>query len=92
MRPNAYVFNLQAVHPLWRIVLVVLGIGLLGFFLFFGLIMLAVFATIALVAGTVLAIRGWWLRRKLGGRPAPGAAIEGEFVVIERQRINRHED
>lgn len=85
--------HVQTLHPFWRIVLGIVGLGLLAFFLFFGLIVAAAFAGLALVGGVILSIRNWWLGRRLDReaedesptRSGGGADIEGEYVVIERR-------
>ena len=63
--------------------------------LIMGAVVIAVLLGLAVIGGSVLAIRSWWLRRKFRGGPpfgggsdppGPGPAnarlIEGEYVVV----------
>jgi O-antigen ligase len=48
------------------------------------------FLTVAVIVGTVLALaigaRLWWISRKLRAQAKASAALEGEYVVVERER------
>jgi len=84
-------------HPVLQALAGVLGIALLAALFFFSLVFFAVFAGIALVAGLIMWVRLRWLmwRGRRTGTPDAGLrrdrpsrsgdAIEGEFVVIERE-------
>lgn len=60
-----------------------------------GAVILSLFLGLAVIAGLVLYIRLWWLRRKIqrrgsGGR-RPGEFVEVEYTVV-RERPVRGED
>ncbi|MEM9304049.1 MAG: hypothetical protein AAGE01_18185 [Pseudomonadota bacterium] len=94
MKPEVTILNLQTMNPFWRFVFAILGLGVLGLFIVFGLVMLAVFAAMAVVAGIVVSIRAWWLGRKLprAGAQAPPGVYEGEFIVVERRTLSAETD
>jgi len=79
-------------NPLVQILsLVVFGVVIVGAVIMGAFVLLA-FVGFAAIAVLVLAIRGWWLRRKLGGGaptggepgPAKGVRyIEGEYEVVD---------
>lgn len=79
-------------HPLARIVSLLLGLMLLGLLLFFGLLA----AGVLLVGGCVLLAWRYWtrwrtrtLRPDSSHKPQP-QVLDGEFVVVQRERTNRH--
>jgi hypothetical protein len=53
------------------------------------------FLTVAVIVGTVLALaigaRLWWISRKLRTQAKANAALEGEYVVVERERARELE-
>jgi hypothetical protein len=83
--PRILFLSMNGQNWLQRIVLFLLAatIAVLAFF----------FLTIALVAGATIAaiaaLRWWWLIRKLRASPARQDTFEGEYVVIERSRLDR---
>jgi uncharacterized membrane protein len=48
------------------------------------------FLTVAVIVGTFLAVaigaRLWWVLRKLRAQAKANEALEGEYIVVERQR------
>ena len=90
--------NVQSpAHPLLRAVYLVLGAILLVVAVFFGAVVLVLAIGVILIAGSVAAVRFWWLKRKLERgaqteqprraseqqRNGPtGRVIEGEFADI----------
>jgi predicted lipid-binding transport protein (Tim44 family) len=88
---------LKTMNPVMQVILALVGLGLMGGLFFLGLMFFAVFAVIALVAGTIIWLRIWWIRRKAikAGQPDPFAMpsqasqsrdyVDAEFVVIERK-------
>jgi uncharacterized iron-regulated membrane protein len=92
---NGRVFSFgSSGNPLAQILsLLVFGVLLIGA-LIMGAFVIAMVLGLAVIASVIFAIRVWWLRRKLGGRPpfpggaeSPGPAkdvrlIEGEYEVI----------
>ena len=88
----------QAMNPIAQTILTLIGLALLGGLFFLGLIFFAVFAAIAIIAGSIIWLRIWWIRRQAirAGQPDPFAMrlkskdgvkdyVDGEFVVIERK-------
>jgi hypothetical protein len=63
--------------------------------IFIGAIFLSLFLGVAVIAGLVLYIRLWWLRRKAGkstsgAKPRPGEYVEVEYTVVrERSESGR---
>jgi uncharacterized membrane protein len=62
--------------------------------IFIGAIFLSLFLGLAVIAGLVLYIRLWWLRRKAGtrasrGRPRPGEYVEVEYTVVQQRSESR---
>jgi uncharacterized membrane protein len=53
------------------------------------------FLTIAVIVGTFLALaigaRLWWVSRKLRAQAKASEALEGEYVVVERERARELE-
>jgi uncharacterized iron-regulated membrane protein len=81
-------------NPLSRILAGLLAVlAVVGAF-FFGLVVLALAVGLGLLAWLALALRMWWLRRRLGGRSAAGAgpgvreddAIEADYEVVSRRK------
>lgn len=79
-------------HPLARVLLAVLGLAVLGVFMVFGLIALAV---LVCVGATMLLVHQWKLARARRRGPAPeartarhdhGQILEGEYVVVRESR------
>ena len=60
---------------------------------FLGAILLSLFLGLAVIAGLVLYIRLWWLRRRVGrpssgGRARPGEFVEVEYTVVEERSVS----
>lgn len=81
-------------NPVMQAILALVGLGLMGVLFFLGLMFFAVFAAVAVVAGSIIWLRIWWIRRKAikAGQPDPFAMplktkdyVDAEFVVIERK-------
>jgi len=58
--------------------------------IFIGAIFLSLFLGLAVIAGLVLYIRLWWLRRRAGqtaatGRQRPGEYVEVEYTVVRER-------
>ena len=80
-------------HPLARILMAALGLAVLGVFMVFGLIALAVLVSVGAI---MLLVRQWKIARaqrhrprgaKPGSRQADaGQVLEGEYVVIRESR------
>ncbi len=51
--------------------------------IFIGAIFLSLFLGLAVIAGLVLYIRLWWLRRRAGQTAATGPRRPGEYVEVE---------
>ena len=82
----------KTMNPVMQTVLALLGLGLVGALFFLGLVFFAVFAVIAVVAGSFIWLRIWWIRRKAikAGQPDPFAMpskakgyVDAEYVVIK---------
>lgn len=82
-----------------RIVASVLLILTVGVALFFGIIMVAIVFGVAIVLLSVLAVRTWWWRRKIGLNMGSrhhesdvGVTVDGEYTVqrSERDTDDRH--
>ncbi len=76
-------------------VFALIGAGILAVgAIFIGAIFLSFFLGLAVIAGLVLYIRLWWLRRKAGmtasrGQQRPGDFVEVEYTVVrERSESN----
>jgi hypothetical protein len=92
MTPRQFSFGVSG-NPIAQVLSVlVFGLLLIGA-LIMGAVVLAVLFGIAIIAGAVLAVRLWWLRRKLRAAgafdPAPESPpdtrlIEGEYTVVEK--------
>jgi membrane protein implicated in regulation of membrane protease activity len=59
---------------------------------FLGAILLSLFLGLAVIAGLVLYIRLWWLRRRAAkpdaaGRNRPGEFVEVEYTVVEERSV-----
>ena len=67
-----------------------MGVLVIFLGLAFGLVLLGVIVAV----GLVLAVRIWWLRRRLRREGARGGAtiVEGEYRVLERRTSDRDRD
>ena len=86
--------SVKTMNPVMQAILAVVGLGLMGALFFLGLMFFAVFAAIAVIAGSIIWLRIWWIRRKAikAGQPDPFAVpakaknyLDAEYVVIERK-------
>jgi len=78
-----------AANTLSRFLLGALGIAALIAAFFFGLVVLALAVGLGLIAWLLLALRLWWLRRRMPpGGPAggDGEVIEAEYRVVSRRQ------
>jgi len=89
--------RLQAIgmsrNPIVQVIsLIVVGLALIVAVLMGAVILAAVFG-LAMLGAIVIAIRVWWLRRKLRhAQPTGGALIEAEYKVVgERELCDGHE-
>jgi len=60
---------------------------------FLGAILLTLFLGLAVIAGLVLYIRLWWLRRRVSkpssdGRARPGEFVEVEYTVVKERSVS----
>jgi hypothetical protein len=65
----------------WKALLVLIPVGLIVVLL--AGLMFALFASVLVVGSAALAIRLWWLKRKLA-QPSGPQTLEGDYVVLER--------
>jgi uncharacterized protein (DUF58 family) len=70
-------------NPLLQFVALVVAAVVAVGAVFLGAILLSLFLGLALVAGVVLYIRLWWLRRSLGKQAKERPARSGEIVEVE---------
>ncbi len=101
---NGRVFSfVRSGNPLAQILSVLVFAVLLVSALIMGALVIAALLGLAVIFGTVLAVRAWWFRRKLRGRPPesgyeppppPGPQpaqkrlIEGEYEVVKQPEAN----
>jgi hypothetical protein len=80
-------------NPIVQVVsLILVGLALIVAVLF-GAVLLSVIFGVAMVAAIVIALRVWWIRRKLErGQPARGAVIETEYRVIRQRDADERSD
>lgn len=84
--PRLLSYQTRSTNWLQRALLTVLGAGvaILAFF----------FLTVALIAGSILAlaiaVRWWWYMRRVRAERRASAALEGEYTVIERAGEPEH--
>jgi hypothetical protein len=85
---------IKTMNPVMQAILAVVGLGLMGALFFLGLMFFAVFAAIAVIAGSIIWLRIWWIRRKAikAGQPDPFGMpaktenyLDAEYVVIDRK-------
>lgn len=85
----------SASSPLANALVLVVGALVIGVSIVLGVVAFVALALAALIMGTVIAARVWWLNRKLGRahnrqarqgqrHAAGGDVIEGEFRVVAR--------
>jgi uncharacterized protein (DUF2062 family) len=80
-------------NPIVQVVsLILVGLALVVAVLMGAVILAAVFG-LAVLAAIVIAIRVWWLRRKLRRTPqaSGGALIEAEYEVLRERRVGDRE-
>lgn len=97
MPPRSYVFHAPT-NPLLQVLYFLVGGVLLIGALVIGAVVLSILVGIALIAGIVIYVRVWWLKRKLersgrsgrGGGPGSRQSsrpdtIEVEYTVVEER-------
>lgn len=80
-------------NPIVQVIsLILVGLALIVAVLMGAVILAAVFG-LAMVAAIVIALRVWWLRRKLrrSGSRSGGALIEAEYEVLRERDIRERE-
>lgn len=70
-------------NPLLQFLALVVAVIVALGAVFLGAILLSLFLGLAVVAGLVLYIRLWWLRRRAGKPGSAGSTRPGEFVEVE---------
>ncbi|MEM9529543.1 MAG: hypothetical protein AAGA23_01355 [Pseudomonadota bacterium] len=94
MRQVYYQFPQKPRGTVATVLSALVGLGVLGLMLFFGLIVGAVLAAVGLLVAIYFRVRLWWLKRQgqlPGERPnaarrRPGGdVIEGEYEVVDRR-------
>ena len=72
--------------------LILFGLALIVAVLF-GAMLLAVILGVAMVAAIVIALRVWWLRRKLArSQPSRGEVIEAEYRIVQQRDVGERSD
>jgi membrane protein implicated in regulation of membrane protease activity len=84
--PRILFLSMNRQNWLQRIIVFVMAAAIAVLAFFFLTIALAAAAMIASIA----ALRWWWLTRKLRASPARQDTFEGEYIVIERSRLDQH--
>jgi len=78
---------------LGRVVALIVGLGMLALAVFLGAIFLAALVGIMFMAAIVIAVRVWWLKRKIASQAREHGDISAEYTVVEeRQREIDHDD
>ena len=75
-------------NPLLQFIALVVAVIVAVGAVFLGAILLSLFLGFALIAGIVLYVRLWWLRRSLGKRAGDGSPQSGDFVEVEYTVVN----
>lgn len=81
--------QIQNQDLLTRIVAALITIGITALAVFLGAFLIAALVGLAAIATVVLAVRVWWLRRKMersARRGGAGRTLEGEFTVHRDER------
>lgn len=89
MQPRTYRIR-PASNPILQALALIGAAILAAGAIFIGAIFLSLFLGLAVIAGLVLYIRLWWLRRRTGqtaatGRPRPGEYVEVEYTVVRER-------
>lgn len=88
-------------NPIANALVIVVGALAIGVSLVLGFFAFVILASILFIFSAVVGLRLWWFNRKLrrrqsqpGRRPGnrPDGFIEGEFQVIEEERVETHRD
>ncbi len=88
-------------NPIANALVIVVGALAIGVSLVLGFFAFVILASILVIFSAFVGIRLWWFNRKLQRRQrkagnhtgdAPGGIIEGEFHVIEKERIETYHD
>ena len=88
-------------NPIANALVIVVGALAIGVSLVLGFFAFVILASILVIFSAFVGIRLWWFNRKLQRRQreagthagkAPGGVIEGEFHVIEEERIETFRD
>jgi predicted lipid-binding transport protein (Tim44 family) len=71
---------------LGRVVTFIIGMAMLALAVFLGAVFLAALVGIVLIAAIIIAVRVWWLKRKMERHTREHGDISAEYTVVEEQR------
>ena len=71
---------------LGRIVAFIIGVGVLIVSLFVGAVFMAALVGFVLVIGSILAVRVWWLKRRMQQQAREHGDIEAEYTVVTEEK------
>jgi len=72
-------------NPILKFIGFVAGLGLLAVSFVFGAFLLAALIGLGLIAGLVIYLRVWWLRRRMD-RATQSEYLETEYRVVDRHK------
>lgn len=87
--------GIPAGNPIANVFVILVGALAIGVSVVLGFVAFIVLGSIVAVLASVIGLRVWWFKRKLGAQAerspadpqsAPGGVIEGEFHVVEHDR------
>jgi hypothetical protein len=87
-RGRAALGGLPGGSLLGRLVAAIIGVGVFGVAIFLGAIFLAVVIGLVLIAGLVISVRVWFLKRKMRQYARDHGDLEGEYVEVTKVTVS----
>lgn len=92
---HRYRISYRKPGPVAQVVSFIIGIVALGIAAFLGIFILAALVGLIVIGSAVLAMRLWWIKRKIeqavrDGR-SPDDVLHAEYIVIDERKTDRPE-
>ena len=95
MKQSSNIGGFSGGNPIANVFVVIVGVLAIAASVVLGFFAFVILGSIVLIMASVIGLRVWWFKRKLGGQAGPGnppqsnrpgGVIEGEFQVVADER------